>query len=228
MKKGILMSFLLLLVGTYGFGQKKMSEGSVMYKCTEVKGGGMQAFMMKGSTQTFYFGKVKHRISINAMAGQMKTDIISNTQKGNGVMYMQIPMMGKYKVNMTKEDQQESKAKMPNYTVKYDKKDKKKIKGYKCYKAVLTSDKGDVVNAYITNKITPNNSPFKDMFANLNGFPMEFEVKQGDMKMRYEAKTVSPTLEKNSFTISSKGYEEMTMTEFKKKMSKWGGSMGGK
>ena len=212
-----LISLLVIVCPLIVNAQKSVTVGSIRYNCIHVENGGMQGYMMKSSTQVVYFGKYTTRISFTAMGGMFNTQFITNHKTESTTMLMKIPMTGKYKVKYSSDELQERRNKAPNYSITYDKKKTKEIKGYTCYYAELKT-KDATITAYITDKITPKYSPFLEMFPKLNGFPLQFDIRQGEMKLTYKADKIYDKIMKGDFKFSTKDYEEMTPAEFRKKM----------
>jgi len=99
--------------------------------------------------------------------------------------------------------------------------DYKTILGYETYKAVVkTKGTEDIIyEAYITEEIKASSSMIKGMqdFV-LDGFPLEYTIKNPMMTMTINAVEVNDKLDKKVFDIDTAGYTKMTMEEFSKSM----------
>lgn len=210
----ILLTVIFTILSTAAFAQK--TTGVVTFECTKVEGGGMQAMLLQNSIQTIAFGKYTTLLDFNAMNGTVTTKIYNNRKSKKTTLLMSVPFMGKYKVKMTEAEAKEYQGEPVKLNITYNKKATKKILGYTCHKAVIKT-KESSITLYVTNKIKPKHSPFNSMFPDLNGFPLEFQSNRGDTKMTFKAKKVSK-ITKETFKISSKGYEELTPEEFKERM----------
>ncbi len=218
MKKLLLSFTILCFLGTTAFAQKKISnEVKVQYEITEVKSADAMAGMMKGSTMDMTVTKEKNRVDMNMMSGMVKMTILSDTKKDEGVMYMS--MMGnKMKIPMTSEDMENARKEQeakPKQTFEYNKKDTKKIAGYKCYLATSTTEDGSKISYYITDKIkvTAANSMAGVSTDGLEGFPLEFTIDNAGTTMTFSAQEVLDKVSKKDFEFDDSGYEEMTMEE---------------
>ncbi len=210
----ILLTLFITTITTITTAQK--TTGVVTFECTKVEGGGMQAMLLQNSTQTIAFGKHTTLLDFNAMNGTVTTKIYNNTQSKKTTLLMSVPFMGKYKVNMTEEEAKEYRGEPVKLDITYKKKSTKKILGYTCHKAIVKTKESSIV-LYVTDKIKPKQSPFSNMFPDLKGFPLEFQSNRGETKMTFKAKKITK-IKKDTFKYSSKGYEELTAEEFKKRM----------
>lgn len=205
----------VLLAGT----PKDMDKGFIMYEIAEVDGGGMEAMMMKGSTQTIYFDEEVSLMDMNVMNGMMRTRVYTPVDRKSGTMLMD-GLLGKLKINMTEEDLSKKEEDSPTeYNIKYDKSDTRKIAGYECYRAEFQNEEGiPVMEAWITEELPIEQSPLKSLYKSLEGFPLEYQVIQDEMTITYQATEVSNKIPKGTFDIPTNGYKEMTMEEFEAMM----------
>jgi hypothetical protein len=109
--------------------------------------------------------------------------------------------------------------------------EKKKIAGYECTKAIVTSTeketKDSKIIVWVTDKIkydAGKNKGGKDMMdlGDIKGYPLEIEIKQSqqgmDMKILMTATDVSTApLADATFNVSTEGY---TMTSYQETMAK--------
>lgn len=204
--------------------QKTVKEGSVIYELTNIESDAPEVQMMKGSRMNIYFNKKKQKFEMNMMGGLM--EIITITDLGTEESTMLTNIMGnKSMVKMTKEEaeKQKGKGEKPDYEISFDKKDKKEIAGYKCYKAMLKSKDGGVVNTYVTDEIKTNLKFFNEMFPGLNVFPLEYSIENGGISLVFSAQEFNTKLASDAFDIPTEGYTEMTFEEFEKQMGGMGG-----
>jgi GLPGLI family protein len=125
---------------------------------------------------------------------------------------------------MNEADIKKEEAKNPEPTIKYLD-ETKTIAGYKCKKAEIvmkTKDgKEETVNVYYTEEIPTTD--VKSIYKGLKGFPMEYVMNQGGIKMTFAAKTVSrEPVADSKFEIPKEGYTETTMEDFQKSMQQMG------
>lgn len=225
MKNLIRFSFLVLF--TLSFigatqAQKTLTDGTITYEM-KLDESNPAAAMLAGATMDFVFKGDLVKTSIN-MGMMMSMNIIMDNKNEKGIMLMSIPMMSKnIAVEMTAEDlkkaKEEQKTNQSKAKIEYFKKSKKKIAGYKCYKAVATiSGMPDPMILYITEKIKPvGQSQIQSQLPGLTGFPLMYEITTQGMKISFvatEVKTTSPEASDFEMVIPD-GFEKMTMDELK-------------
>lgn len=200
--------------------QKKISDGFVKYELADIKGDNLppQVGMMKGSKLDVYFKGDKQKVSMNFMNGMMAMQVFKMSKEDPGTVLTD--MMGnKTMVKQDKEDAVQNKVE--NMKVDAVKGASKEIAGYKCQKAIVTTANGDKMEIYYTDKIQPTASYFDEVFPGLDGFPLEYRIKNQGITMVYSATEVSGSLPDGSFDIPE-GYKEMSAEEFKKQMGGMG------
>jgi len=208
------------------FAQKTISNVSITYELKMDKDN-PAASMLNGTTMTLSFKEFKSKSNISVMGGMMNMDMIADAKDKKGLMLMAIPMMGKnvaVEMNADEMNQNQDNSVKPEIT--YDKRSKKKIEGFLCYKAtVKTSLSGEPLIFYLTDKIKPNaSSQIQNQVPGLNGFPLAFEINQMGLKLMMEAVKIDKSLPSDDqFEMKiPDGFEKITMDEFKQ----MGGGLG--
>jgi GLPGLI family protein len=151
----------------------------------------------------------------------MKQVTVFDTKKNQGTLLLD--MMGKKTAVEMNADQMEkqrgAKAKTPE--IEYMDEDVKKIAGFKCKKAKVKVEGGAELELYYTDELPASASR---EFKGLKGFPLEYTIVSGPMKMKLTASAVKQeTLDKKLFEIPD-GYEKQSFEDFQKSM---GAMMGG-
>lgn len=91
------------------------------------------------------------------------------------------------------------------------------IAGYACVKAVGQTQSGVVITAFYTRDLVPENRQYDPPFKTLDGLPLEYELSNGDAKIRYKVSRISLNpVPASKFDIPSSGYREMNYEESKK------------
>jgi len=229
MKKLIQFSLIAFFafVSVSVFAQKDITDGKVQYEITQLDSDNPQAAMLKGTLISMFFKGDKQKMDIAMMGGMMRVQTIMD-QKTPENSTVLMDMMGQ-KIHIS-DVGDEFKDKMgagmmmpgkdgekPEFDVAYNKKEKKEIAGYKCRQAVLTPKEGPAVTMYVTDKINPSNSQFKEMFEELNGFPLQISFKAEGVAVTLTATEVKPDVDAANFAVPE-GYQKMTMEEFSKQM----------
>ena len=178
--------------------------------------------MFKGAETVTYIKGEKSRVDMN-LSIQSTTAIVDNKNK---TMVTLMDFMGqKYLIRMNMDEIKKENEKAAVPTIKYLD-ETKEIAGFKCKKAELTmkseTGKDEVMSVYYTEEIPT--SEIKPTFKGFKGFPLEYSLNQGGIKMSFTAKSVSKEpVADSKFDIPKEGYTETTMEEFKNSMMKMGG-----
>lgn len=212
MKKTFL-TLSLFLIGLVTIAQ--VSNGHIKYDIEVDSDEPMVASMMEGATMEMYFGDNNSKVTMNF--GIMSTTVIYNDKLKMGLMLMD--MMGsKIAVKMSSEDlekaQKEQKDKEEKTTVTLTK-EKKKVLGYKCKKAIVTDSEGSESIYWYTKKIKVNKTGQQNLNAQVPGMPLIMIVDKNGMHMTMTASEVkTDKVADKEFDIAiPEGYDEMTMEE---------------
>lgn len=203
---------------------QKSFEGTIVfsldYKDLPAEMAAMSA--MLPDEMTTKVTSTKTRIEQSMGMGMSQVTIV-DIKKGSGVLLMD--MMGQKKaIEMSEEefkkmDKKKSADKKPEF--KYVDGQGKTIAGYKCEKAIVVIEGVGEMEVFYTKDLPAGASK---QFEGLNGFPLEYTIKQGPMTILVSATSVKQEkLDKKLFEVPD-GYEKLTFEEFQKQM---GGMMGG-
>jgi GLPGLI family protein len=224
MKKLFFTAILAACSTVYLAAQKSVPfEGTVTYAIS-FEGSGLPPealTMLNGAESITYIKGDKRRTDLN-MAIQ-STSSLMDTKAKQITTFMDI-MGQKYMIKMNEADIKKEEAKAPETKIKYVD-ETKTIAGYNCKKAEVTvkskEGKEDVMNVYYTEDIPT--SDLKAAYKGLKGFPMEFAMNQGGLKMTFTTKSVSrDPVPDSKFDIPKEGYKETTMEDFQKSMQQMG------
>ncbi|MBL0329665.1 MAG: DUF4412 domain-containing protein [Bacteroidetes bacterium] len=222
MKKMFLAISIALLTIITANAQKDF-EGIVVYTISfENSGLPPEALaMLKGAESMVFIKGEKRRVDMQT-ALQSTSTLIDNKTKS---VMMTMDIMGqKYLIKMNEADLKKEKESAPATTIKYLD-ETKVIAGYKCKKAEVTvktkEGKEDTFTVFYTDEIPANET--KTTFEGLKGFPLEYNISQGGIKMTFTTKSIEKTAVPDSkFELAKEGYKETTLEELQKSM------MGGK
>lgn len=147
---------------------------------------------------------------------------ITDMKKGSGVLLMDL-MGKKMAMEMSKEelekmDKNKKSQKKPEFKYVDGSKD---IAGYKCKRALVVMEGSAELEIYYTEELPKGASK---TYEGLNGFPLEYTIAQGPMKIKVTAEKVKQEKLDNSLFDIPSGYDKITFEEFQKQM---GGMMGG-
>jgi hypothetical protein len=96
----------------------------------------------------------------------------------------------------------------------------KEIAGYSCIKAVAQTKSGAIITVFYTRDIIPENREYDPYFKNLGGLPLEYELANGGLKIKYKVSRINfNPVPASKFDIPKSGYREMSYEESKKLIS---------
>jgi len=220
MKKVVIAAIALL--ATLPVLAQKGFEGTVVYGI-EYKDlpAEMAAFEAMLPDETIIKIKGDNSRTEQSLGMGMKQVTIFDTKKGQGTLLLD--MMGKKTaVEMSSEQMDKQRGeKAKELDIQYIDGETKKIADYDCKKAIIKGAEGIELEVYYTEALPSNASR---EFKGLKGFPLQYTIASGPMKMELVAKSVKQeSIDKGLFVIPD-GYEKQTFDEFQKSM---GAMMGG-
>jgi hypothetical protein len=205
------------------FGQ---NEGTVLY---EMKIEGLppeQASMMGDMTMKIVWKGNKYYSEQSSMMYETKS-----VTDENGTLVLMDQMGNKFYMKYKPEElsKESDKGSAPEYKIEQTN-ETKKIAGYDCKKAIVTSKTRDgkelKIDIWYTDKI-PNyyskqkntTRRYQDMsyLKSINGMPMEYTILQGQMSIKVTAKEVNfNPVSDDIFKLSTDGYTEIKPDDLKK------------
>lgn len=217
--KKILFSMAMVVLSTLSL-TAQLTQGSVKYSIEmsstnpELE---MQLAMMQGSTFELSFKDDLTRSEMN-MGTIMKIVTITNAKSEGGLMLMS-GMMGNTAVKIYPEDMKDSEEEAPETGVTFTD-ETKEIQGFKCKKAVVTDGEGTESIIWYSEEIIINKLGQTYLNKEVPGFPLEFELNQGEMKMTMTSTEFNKTLDKKAAktmfdTTIPEGYTEMSPDELR-------------
>jgi hypothetical protein len=216
--KKIILSAALAFMAIGSAMAQAATEGSITYEITVDGLPPEQAMMMGGSEMKVYFKGNKSRTEFtNAFFSTV-------TVKDDKKVITLIDAMGQKSYTETSlDDAKKKEDKTADPKIEY-KDETKKIAGYDCKKAIVTTknEKGEdmVMNVWYTEKIPYNGqgksrsgaSPLKG----LKGAPLEYEMEMGPMKGKLVANNVTlGGVPDSKFKVDTTGYTKKTPEEMK-------------
>lgn len=207
--------FILSFSIVHAFSQKKVSELTLVYDAaistgsTEPK----MADAFDGATTTVY---LKGNMSRSEMASALfSSATIHDSRTGAAVVLREVSGQ-KLLIRMTAENWLEKNKRYDGISF-INTEETKTIAGYKCIKAEAKLADGSTFTVYYTPDILPENKEYDYQFKNLNGLPLEYELSQGKLKIRYTVSKINMNpVPASKFDIPKSGYREMTYEESKK------------
>jgi hypothetical protein len=195
--------------------QKKVSDIIIKYDAVINTGSSEpnMADAFDGATTTVY---IKGGLSRSEMVSALASFTTIHDSRSGAAVVLQEVGGQKLLIRMTADDWKDKNRKYEG--IKFaNTDDTKMLAGYKCKKAVAELKDGSTFTVYFTEDIIPENNDYSSQFSNLKGLPLEYELKQGKLNIRYVVSqiTLNP-VPVSKFDIPKSGYREMSYEESKK------------
>ena len=141
---------------------------------------------------------------------------IHDSKAGTAVVLREVSGQ-KLLIRLTADDWKDKNKRYEGITFK-DTEETKVIAGYTTTKAIATMPDGSTFTVYYTKDIIPENREYENMmFKNLEGLPLEWELVQGKLKIKYTLSKINMNpIPVSRFDIPKSGYRELTYDESKK------------
>lgn len=206
---------LFLVCFTSAFGQKKFSEGSIVYNVTVNTNdpNPKLADGFDGATNTIYIKGKSSRSELVSVFGTQSTIIEGRT--GN-VSVLKEYGDKKYLITMTPADWIEANQKYDSVTFSYEN-EYKTIAGYNCQRAIGKLKNGDTFTVYFTKDLIPESRDFQYSNKSLPGMALEYESLLGKNKVTFSASKISfDPVPVAKFDLPKAGFRVMTYKESKR------------
>ena len=195
--------------------QKKVSELTLVYETTITTGNTQPklADAFDGATTTVY---IKGNMSRSEMSSALASfTSIHDSRTGTAVVLQEISGQ-KLLIRMTADNWKEKNRRYENISF-VNTTETKTIAGYKCTKATATMQDGSSFTVYYTKEIIPENTAYNAQFSNLDGLPLEYELKQPNLTIKYTVSKINMNpVPASKFDIPKSGYRELTYEESRK------------
>jgi GLPGLI family protein len=203
------------LMSLGSFAQKKVSEVTLVYD-TEITTGSKDpklADAFDGATTTIY---VKGPQSRSEMVSALFTSTTIHDSKAGTAVVLREVSGQKLLIRLTADDWKDKNKRYEG--IKFTDTDETKvIAGYSTTKAIATMPDGSTFTVYYTKDIIPENREYEYQFRSLAGLPLEYEMNQGNLKIKYTVSQINLNpVPASKFDIPKSGYREMTYQESKK------------
>ena len=191
--------------------QRKISEMTLVYDYSV--GSGKPSTGGDNATHTIYIKGSKSRSEITST--NFSSTVIFDASTGFGVILKEVS--GTKLLIRLNPDNWKERSSMYNGVVYKPTGETKEIAGYKCMKAIGQTKSGATITVYYTKDILPENKEYDAVFRSLDGLPLEYELTNGDVKIKYRVSRISLNpVPASKFDIPKSGYREMNYEESKK------------
>jgi GLPGLI family protein len=195
--------------------QKKVSELTLVYDATISTGDSQPklADAFDGATTTVYIKGTMSRSEMTSALASFTS--IHDSKTGVAVVLQEISGQ-KLLIRMTADNWKDKNKRYENISFN-NTSETKTIAGYKCTKATATMQDGSTFTVYYTKDIIPENVEYNAQFKNLEGLPLEYELTQGKLKIKYTVSKINMNpVPASKFDIPKSGYRELTYEESRK------------
>lgn len=206
--------------------QKSLQQGRITFEAEhdEAEEEDFMTQLATGSMSLEYiFDKDHVSFQMNMMMGMMGfQSIVDIDGKAEPVMLMNMLGQRYQIIGMAETDMQQNQDPLFGFSggnIEYDKKDRKDIAGYPCYKATLHTDEGISITYYITEKIAIPGAERGKGKSELKGFPLEIRLTGGadGLNMVLVANSIDGEVPGGAFDVPE-GYRKVTMAELESEM----------
>jgi GLPGLI family protein len=210
--KNYLALLLLFCAALTASAQKKISEMTLVYDAKVTTGNTepKMADAFDGATTTIYLKG--HQSRSEMISALFSSSTVHDVRTGTAVVLREVSGQ-KLLIRMTANDWQEKNARYKGITFK-NTGETKEIAGYKCFKSEATMADGSKFIVWYTPDIIPENKEYDYHFKNLEGLPLEYELTQRNLTIRYTVSKINLNpVPASKFDIPTSGYREMTYQE---------------
>lgn len=203
-KLALYSAFSLLSIS--GFSQKMVTDGTVVYAVTVVKGkdqpGIAEAF--DGASLTVSYKGAMARTDLRSSLRQQT--VFYNSKDGSAVILKESGTE-KYMINLTPAQWQQYNKKFSGVTFKPTG-ESKVLAGLNCVKATGVLKDGTTIEVYYSPDLKPIASGYEYAFRDLPGLPLQYEITTGNIVVRYLASSVqSAPVNASKFDLPTSGYK---------------------
>jgi GLPGLI family protein len=205
-KKIITIFSISALLVTQGFAQKMVTDGTVVYAVSVVKGkdqpGIADAF--DGATLTV---SLKGAMARTDLKSNLRNQTIFYNSKDGSAVILKESGNEKYMINLTTGQWQQYNKKFAGLTFK-NTGETKIIEGLNCVKASGVLKDGSTLDVYYCPDLKPLASGYEYAFRDLPGLPLQYEISTGNIVVRYLATSVqSSPVNASRFDLPKSGYK---------------------
>ncbi|MEO6314293.1 MAG: hypothetical protein ABIU63_13780 [Chitinophagaceae bacterium] len=210
-----IVALLAILLHPAANAQKRVAELTLVYDASISTGdkNPKLADAFDGATTTVYIKGTMSRSEMTSALASFTS--IHDAKAGTAVILQEISGQ-KLLIRMTPENWKDKNKRYEDISFT-NTAETKTIAGYKCIKAVATMKDGAAFTVYYTKDIIPENGDYDVQFKNLDGLPLEYELTQGKLTIKYTVSKINLNpVPASKFDIPKSGYRELTYEESRK------------
>jgi GLPGLI family protein len=203
-----------LSISVAGRAQKIVSELTLVYEYSvNPTDDGKQGGTTENAVHTVYIKGNKSRSEIsNSM---FSSTVIFDSNAGSGVILKEVS--GQKLLIRMNADNWAERNRMYDGIVYKNTTETKEIAGYKCIKAIGQAPSGTTITVYYTRDVIPENRQYEPSFRTLDGLPLEYELANGNVRIRYRIARINLNpVPASKFDVPNSGYRELSYEDSKK------------
>jgi GLPGLI family protein len=209
----IVLLFGCLAISVAGRAQKIVSELTLVYEYSVNPTDDGKQGTTENAVHTVYIKGNKSRSEIsNSM---FSSTVIFDSNAGSGVILKEVS--GQKLLIRMNADNWAERNRMYDGIVYKNTTETKEIAGYKCIKAIGQSPSGTTITVYYTRDVIPENRQYEPSFRTLDGLPLEYELANGNVRIRYRIARINLNpVPASKFDLPNSGYRELSYEDSKK------------
>lgn len=195
----------------YSFSQKVLGDVTLQYEISAKSD--IDNSAIKSFDGTKYKVVIKGQQSKTEMISKLGTETTLYDPKNKIAFILKEFSSQKLMVSLTtndwtKKNQYLSKLKFKNTS------ETKNINGYNCTKAIAASDDGNQIEVYYTPEYKLLNTNYSNAFPDLNGLPVQFTIKSGNLNFTYTLQSINADfIPISSFDLPKSGFRIISYEE---------------
>lgn len=198
-------------------------KGTITYSI-ETEGMEEAELFLSGTSIELLFDGNKAKMDFVMMAGMIRLQLIQNDKQ---TILMDMPFfekspavdIGKDWMKALEEESRrnQSPIKTQDIEITYDRKDRKRIAGYRCHRADIKSPDGSTVSLYVCPSLRPKSfNLMGDAIKKIEGMPMSIEIEAEGKRIRIQANNVNEDRPAATLFNVPSSYSRMSIEEFRK------------
>jgi GLPGLI family protein len=188
--------------------QKRVGELTLVYNAVITSA--EDANKKISSTTSFFLKGYESRSELNN--NLLSSVTIYDFKAGSGVILKQVNGQ-KLLIRMNEENWTQKNKRFLNLSFTKTN-ETKTIAGYNCSQATASTPDGFSITVFYTRELIPENKLYDPIFKNLDGLPLEYELRKGSLQIKYTLASINLNpVPASKFDIPTSGYRELSFEE---------------
>ena len=150
------------------------------------------------------------------LAAGFSSSTIHDAHSGSATLLKEVSGQ-KLMIRMTADEWASKNSRTQSVVFRYNNDQDLKIGEYNCQSAEADLPSGTKLKVYYTRELEVENKSFEPLFEKLEGFPLQWELTQGQSTLKYKlVKIALNPIPISKFDLPKSGYRELTFEEAKK------------